>query len=56
MSVRLVLDVEPEAQPVCGWLEQPGSHRVPFIGVLKLLAALERALGEAAVSRGSNRS
>ena len=44
MTVRLVLDIEADAEPVSGWLEEPGRRRVAFSGVLELLAALEQAL------------
>ena len=52
--MRLVLDIEPDAQPVRGWLEEPDRRRVAFTGLLELLAALERALADAAL-RGTDR-
>jgi hypothetical protein len=52
MTIRLFLDVEPHAEPVRGWLEGPERNRVAFIGLLELLAALERALGNAPANQG----
>ena len=42
-ALRLVLDLETEDDPVCGWLERPGGERERFEGLLGLLAALEAA-------------
>lgn len=55
MTVRLVLDIEPDAQPISGWLEEPDRRRVAFIGLLELLAALERAVAEAVPNSGIDR-
>ena len=54
-TVRLVLDVEPDAQPIRGWLEEPDRHRVAFIGLLELLAALEGALADPVPGSGTDR-
>ena len=42
--MRLVLDLDPAAQPIQGWLEDPGLQRVPFVGLLELIAAVEAAV------------
>jgi hypothetical protein len=43
VALRLVLDLETEDDPVCGWLERPGGEREWFEGMLGLLAALDAA-------------
>ena len=42
-GLRLVLDLESEDDPVCGWLERPDGEREWFEGMLGLLAALDAA-------------
>lgn len=54
-SVRLVLDIEPRAEPVRGWLEGPDRARVPFTGLLGLLSALERVTENAPANGASDR-
>lgn len=43
VALRLVLDLETEDDPVCGWLEGPDGEREWFEGMLGLLAALDAA-------------
>jgi len=43
VALRLVLELETEDDPVCGWLERPGGERERFEGMLGLLAALDAA-------------
>ena len=41
--LRLVLDLEPTDDPVCGTLQGPDGVREPFVGLLGLLAVLDEA-------------
>lgn len=43
VALRLVLDLETEDDPVCGWLERPDGKRERFEGLLGLLAAFDDA-------------
>lgn len=44
-GMRLVLDIEANhGEPVQGWLELGERERLPFMGFLELIAALERVL------------
>ena len=43
VALRLVLDLETEDDPVCGWLQRPDGEREWFEGMLGLLAALDAA-------------
>jgi len=44
VALRLELEiVDPAGEPISGWLGTPQGERVPFQGLLALLAALESA-------------
>jgi hypothetical protein len=42
-AVRLVLDLEPDSEPISGFLEHRGAARRRFWGWLDLLAAIDGA-------------
>ena len=42
--MRVVLQIDHVATPVSGWLEDAELRRIPFIGFVELIAALEAAL------------
>jgi hypothetical protein len=42
-SLRLVLELEPDGDPVRGWLQAPDGVRERFEGLLGLLAVLDAA-------------
>ena len=54
MTVRLVLEIEADAQPVSGWLEEPDRRRVAFTGLLELLSALDRVTENAPANGASD--
>jgi hypothetical protein len=53
-AVRLVLDVEPDSEPISGFLEADGEAGHQFWGWLELLAAIEAARSEGASATSTN--
>jgi hypothetical protein len=53
--MRFTLEIEPGEQPPRGWLEESGRPRVTFVGIVELLAALDRALAAADSTAGESR-
>ena len=56
--LRLVLDLEPECDPVRGWLQSPDGTRERFEGLLGLLAVLDaaRAVDRASADEADERA
>jgi hypothetical protein len=50
--VHLVVAIEREREPVCGWVELENGERDRFDGMLELLAAIDARRGAGRESRG----
>jgi len=53
-AVRLVLDLEPDSDPISGFLEHRGAARRRFWGWLDLLAAIEAVRNDEVNGRGAD--
>jgi hypothetical protein len=44
-SMRLVLDLDPQAEPIRGTVADPGGHTRAYVGRLALISALDELRG-----------
>ncbi|MBV8940806.1 MAG: hypothetical protein JO240_03635 [Solirubrobacterales bacterium] len=42
-TVRIELQIEPDSEPICGWVASEGGERMEFAGWVELTAAIESA-------------